>query len=144
MENSMSSKKQRHRHGHGDMTPHGIDDIALQEFTHLPTTFADQKNFGRKKMTFSDQILISREWSLILATKYELVAEGHILATNYKFGRGRSHFDDQKISWSRKIKNKLVVELATKSLVGKILISAMKKYVSHCINSVGDEKNLVG
>ena len=45
-----------------------------------------------------------------MATKYELVAEGHILATknelvaeigmflatNYKFGRGRLHFGDQK------------------------------------------------
>ncbi|GMP46522.1 hypothetical protein CsSME_00014640 [Camellia sinensis var. sinensis] len=35
--------------------------IALQEFTHLASTFADQKNFSRKKMTFGDQILISRE-----------------------------------------------------------------------------------
>ena len=88
----------------------------LQEFTHFATTFTDQKNFSHKKMIFADQILISREWSLFLATTYywsqkvifwqpkkELVAKsGMLLTTNYKFGRGRSHIFLRPKIWSPK------------------------------------------
>ena len=60
---------------------------------------------------FGDQNELVAE-SHILATKNELVVEiGMLLATNFKFGRGRLHFGDQK-----KLVAKLVL-LATNILV---------------------------